>query len=309
MVDVIINVYGKPWQTLCTLKSLMKYSNSHIDKIFFIEENSQPYNEDVKQILKYFDNIIHFSPIKYLFMPTTKNIGDQTKKENRFISRYQYGIESSDKKYVFITHNDVLYTDDIIGDMLSKIDNSAGIGLIGQCWNCPFFMGNKCDGNRIENLNPTYEEVVNICKQYKPARYTHFLNLTNKKKPMPLPECRLNEFACIINREITMKECFPNGDSRLFGLYDILDLGDAWFRDLVLKGYKFKNYDINKKCVHGYYSPIDSEIRTYEKIIVQEVYTESKFFVSGYPTQLDMFKYKKSEEIAKNYFLKNLTHV
>lgn len=37
-VDVIINVYGKPWQTLCTLKSLMKYSGKYIDKIYFIEE-------------------------------------------------------------------------------------------------------------------------------------------------------------------------------------------------------------------------------------------------------------------------------
>jgi hypothetical protein len=28
-VDVIINVYGKPWQTLCTLESLMTYSKEH----------------------------------------------------------------------------------------------------------------------------------------------------------------------------------------------------------------------------------------------------------------------------------------
>lgn len=29
-IDVCINAYGKPWQTLCTLKSLMKHSSEHI---------------------------------------------------------------------------------------------------------------------------------------------------------------------------------------------------------------------------------------------------------------------------------------
>ena len=30
-VDVIVHAYGKPWQTLCTLKSLMSHSGEHID--------------------------------------------------------------------------------------------------------------------------------------------------------------------------------------------------------------------------------------------------------------------------------------
>ena len=41
-VDVVISVYGKPWQTLCTLKSLMMHSGEHIDKIFLIKEKNQP---------------------------------------------------------------------------------------------------------------------------------------------------------------------------------------------------------------------------------------------------------------------------
>ena len=39
-VDVCINVFGKPWQTLCTLKSLMKHSGDKIDKIYFIKEKA-----------------------------------------------------------------------------------------------------------------------------------------------------------------------------------------------------------------------------------------------------------------------------
>lgn len=304
-VDVIINVYGKPWQTLCTLKSLMLHSGDHIDKIYFIEEREQPYGDNVKWVLNKFDNVIHYIPNKYIFTPTTHNIGDINISDNRYISRYQYGLEKSDKKYVFVTHNDILYTGDIIGEMLSEIGNNAGIGLIGQCWNCPIFGANLCNGDIYQTYKPSFDEVVNICNKHTPARHTQFIPLTDRKTPMPLPECRLNEFACLINNEINIKECLPNESSRLFGCYDILDLGDAWFRDLVLKGYTFKNYDINKTSIHGYYSQIDSEVRVYEKDVNEETYKESKFFVSGYPTQLDHIKYVKADEFAKNYYNKN----
>ena len=78
---------------------------------------------------------------------------------------------------------------------------------------------------------------------------------------MPLPECRLNEFACLIDREITVKESWPNGDSPLFGSYNGIhgvDMGCEWFRSMVLKGYKFKNYEIYRTSQHGYFSPINS---------------------------------------------------
>ena len=42
LVDVAINVYGKPYQTLATLKTLMLHSGKHIDKIYFIQESKQP---------------------------------------------------------------------------------------------------------------------------------------------------------------------------------------------------------------------------------------------------------------------------
>ena len=32
-VDVVISAYGKPWQTLCTLKSLMKVRNLSLNAI------------------------------------------------------------------------------------------------------------------------------------------------------------------------------------------------------------------------------------------------------------------------------------
>jgi len=266
-VDVIINVYGKPWQTLCSLKSLMKYSGKHIDKIYFIEEKEQPYNDDVKWILKEFDNIIHYTPIDYNFITNKTNCGDLNIADNRYKFRYQYGIENSNKKHVFILHNDILFTGDILGEMLGQIDNNVGIGLIGQCWNCS--ANQLCDRNNIDNYNPTYKEFVQTYNNFYHGR--DFLSLVNKEQPMPLPECRLNEFACLINRKMSLQS------DEFFGCFS-LDLGDLWFRDMILKGYKFKNYDIDKISIHGYFANSN-----------------------GYSNQLDNQKYIESELVAKNF--------
>ena len=88
-VDVVINVYGKPNQTLCTLKSLMKHSGEYIDKIYFIEELKQPYDDKVDWVKSYFDNIISYTPNKYEFMPSHINMGDIKDVNNRYNARYQ----------------------------------------------------------------------------------------------------------------------------------------------------------------------------------------------------------------------------
>ena len=292
LVDVVINVYGKPYQTLCTLKSLLKHSGEYIDKIYFIEEKTHPYDNIVNWIIPKLDNIIHFIPREYVFIKGTS--GDMNDEQNRWTNRYQYGIEKSDKKYVFIIHNDILFTGNMIKNMLSNIDDSIGIGLIGQCWNCSAFLAGKCDGDRHDKVDYSYDEVYEMMQSFPPAR-TDFYRHINHDKPMPLPECRLNELACLIDKEITMEQCYPNGDTPLFGSYDMLDLGDIWFRRLIDKGFTFKNYDINIDSDHGFFSKIAS--RNYNG--------DKSFHVSGYITQLDKDAYHKAEELAKEYYEQN----
>lgn len=270
-VDVIINVYGKPWQTLCTLKSLMTHSGRHIDKIFYIKEKNLLNNEDTDWILKYFNNIKKYVPNRYVFRVCDLNHNVESE---RLQVRYQYGFEKSNKKFVFITHNDVLYTGDIIGDMLSNIGNAVGIGQIGQCWNCP--AKNVCGSEKFYEWSPSYDDILNMKLPHKRTR----IEMISKDNPKPLPECRLNEWACLINKEISNKETYPNGDTPLFGQYG-LDLGTLWFRSLHLKNYKFINY--YKNFIHSYWS-------------------ESS---SGYVTQRNNILYSKSEENAKNFFLEN----
>ena len=269
-IDVVINVYGKPWQTLCTLKSLMKHSSKHIDKIFLIKEKEQPYNEEIDWIFSYFDNLIVYTPYKYNFM--TGNI-NMVNDNDRYGVRYQYGFEKSDKEYIFITHNDVLYTDDIIGDMVNLIGDSVGIGEIGQCWNCPAFNQGLCSGDKFYEWNPTIDEVLNLKLPYSRTG----LHNIDRLNPKPMPECRLNEWSCLINRDISIKQTYPNGDTPLFGVYGI-DMGDLWFKSLHLKDYKFVDY--RKNFIHSYWSEISN----------------------GYQTQLNKDLYDKSEENAKKYY-------
>lgn len=282
-VDVIINVYGKPWQTLCTLKSLMLHSGEHIDKIYFIEEREQPYNDNVRWIVNEFKNIVHYIPKKYVFTPRMNDMGDLNDPDNRYCFRYQYGIEKSDKNYVFITHNDILYTNNIIGEMLKQINGNVGVGSIGQCWNCPCNSAVACDGEKFNYYTPKVKDVEHYITKFPPARGSQFINAIKWEKLMPLPECRLNEFACLLDRKITVSEGYPNSNVYFFGDYTTLDLSTAWFREMVLKGYSFKNYDINKSSNHGYFAK-----------------------QAGYPTQLEYKKYVESEMNAKKYYNENL---
>jgi hypothetical protein len=254
IVDVAINVYGKPYQTLATLKTLILHSGKHIDKIYFIQEKEQPpWGANLDIVLKKINNIQLFIPIHFLFIYYTERqrYNDQ---DYRLSIRYQYAWENTDKKYLYITHNDVLYKADIVGEMLHVLKDSeyAGVGQIGRCWECPAFHGNKCNGDKYLDYNPTYEEIMELARKYPHKKGQEHDSLIDKNRPMPLPSCRLNEWACLINLEKIKQEVIPIGTVDPFGTMIGLDTATQWFRDLNLKGYKFKNIEIDKYCKHGW---------------------------------------------------------
>lgn len=252
-IDVCINVFGKPYQTIVTLKSLLEHSGKHIDKIYFIEEFNQP---EIKLDFDYiktqvgYSNIEHFIPKQFLWVNGTDVNRLKTDKDYLQALRYQYGLENTNKKYLLLVHNDMLFFEDIVGAMLNKIQDNIGIGLIGQCWNCPFEKEHKCNGDIFPKYNPNINEVNEIVNKYLGTRTAIHRHKIDSVQPIPLPECRLNEFVCLINMEIYNKEVFPNGDIVPFGGHYIMDIADLWFRQFVLKGYTFKNMDIYKYCKH-----------------------------------------------------------
>jgi len=288
-IDVCINVYGKPYQTLITLKTLLEYSGHLIDKIFFIQEKNQPDGYDYKIIednLKY-DKLIRFIPEHYLWI----NKGDI----HRFIAdinyrlslRYQYGLEKTDKKHLLIIHNDVLFKGDIVSELLSEIGECFTIGHIGQCWNCPLKSENICDSHLLESncknqLN--YKDIINYVNKHPKTRTAgQGRSLINKQKPFPMPECRVNEWCTLINVDYYKKEVVPNGTVFPFGGYFGIDLADVWFKQMVNKGYKFKHYDIYKSSTHGYFSEVGH----------------------GHSSLYDKNMYNQDEQRAKNYFHTN----
>src|SRR6187402_95695 len=161
MVDVIIQVYGKPWQTICTIESLMIHSKKWIDKIYLLEEAKHPFGDNIDLVFGHSYPIIHKKLEKFVNIYGTKS--KDVPVEN---VRHQWGIEQSNKKYVFIMHNDVLFTEDIIGNMLQDVEGYVGVGQIGQCWNCPLNHIGKCSGERFYDVNITLDDINSLKLPY-----------------------------------------------------------------------------------------------------------------------------------------------
>lgn len=278
-VDVAISVYGKPYHTAVAILSLMKHSGQHIDKIYFNEQKTHPHGDSIAFIKPWLgDNIVYFTPSINIGMCKIDRLNIE---EYRLSVRYQHAWENTDKNYLFVMHNDCLFTGDIIGGMLEKIQGNlcAGVGLIGQCWNCPAWTAKLCDSTRHDVYKPSYEEAIKIVQQYKSPRTT--IERINIDSPMPFPECRLNEFACLLHVERLRDIVYPKGDVVPFGVTR-LDLGTEWFRSLVLRGYKFENW--------------------FER--VKHAWVQG---AAGKPSNTDRLQYEMIESIAKKYLAQNFS--
>lgn len=287
-IDVCLNVLGKPYQTIVTLKSLLKHSGQHIDKIYLIEELKQTKDYDFELIKKElgYENLERFQPKFHLWINFTKLDMVYRNEDYRLSLRYEYGLEKTDKSHMLLIHNDVLFKSDIVGELLKEDENLFGIGSVGQCWNCPLFLESICDGNKleknIENLN--YQDVMVFVDKRKETRtYIQVRSQINKQKPLPMPECRINEWCMLINVDLYKKEVLEKNEVVPFGGYFQMDIGDLWFRQMVDKGYKFKNFEITKHLTHAYF-------------------TDTK---NGHSSLFNNDKYLSEEKDAKKYLEEN----
>ena len=277
-IDVCLNVLGKPYQTIVTLKSLLNHSGQHIDKIYLIEELKQTKDYDFELIKKElgYENLERFQPKFHLWVNFTKLDMVHRNEDYRLSLRYQYGLEKTDKSHMLLIHNDVLFQSNIVGELLKEDENLFGIGSVGQCWNCPLFLENICDGDKleknIENLN--YQDVMVFVDKRKETRtYYQVRNQINKQKPLPMPECRINEWCMLVNVDLYKKEVLEKNEVVPFGGYFQMDIGDLWFRQMVDKGYKFKNFQITHYLTHAYFSNVSnghSSLFDNEKYIFEE---------------------------------------
>lgn len=241
-VDVAICIYGKPFHTALTIASLLHHSGQHIGRIFLQREASQPHGIDIVPLMKTFsdERFVHVMPRQHLGIAFSSG-ADFADNDYRRSIRYQQAWEDSDEDFIFISHNDCNYLADVIGGMLSRMTAGAytGVGLIGQCWNCPAHHAQICGHDKFGSVKLSYEQAITIVRDYPGPRTIE--RGIEPDYPTLFPECRLNEFACLIDIKKARPDTEPFGRAPPFAtLYT--DTGTEWFRHMVRKGHRFFNW-------------------------------------------------------------------
>ncbi|WP_432737188.1 hypothetical protein [Maridesulfovibrio sp. FT414] len=270
-VDVVINVFGKVYQTALSLLSITEHCGQHINKIYFQEEalTAEYERRSHCKTLEYFGDIIeHYVP-RYWNGIDPNDLKRAAEDEEYLLSiRYQYGWYRTESSLLLTIHNDIDVQADVIGNLIDALGEHTGVGEIGQCWWCPAYQNGLCDSERYTQFKPSYQYLMKIYNKdmdYTQRRaYNLGLSEQYQKNPWPLPECRLNEWCALINMEKAAKDTMPNGTAAPFGArmpsgacigenWDrpvCLDVGVQWFRDMLHLGHTFGHYDVNRDMLH-----------------------------------------------------------
>lgn len=275
-IDVAINVFAKPYQTSLAILSLLRQSGQHINKIWF---QFEPVASKLDRIPPYcvyeyvqemkLASCVATQPDKWLArVPMTSE--DLKNSEKRARVRYQTAFENSQADLLFFMHNDVFFFKDLLGILKEEIGDAFVIGQLGQCWNCPAshaelareVMGcGPCNPDAYLEFRPDYQQLVDLYAKAREkgifARPYDENGFTDEFRsfPWPLPECRVNEWAALVNLAKTRSlaapygPAFPPGAFRICGKHN-LDTMVPWFRDMHQKGLVAKNYDVRSCLRH-----------------------------------------------------------
>lgn len=253
LVDAAINYYGKPYHTLVTIGSLLEHSGQHIDKVYLIKEPKQPAGgEAIVELLARHDwNVEIFTPQFYFGWRAPKYYHELRVlklmmyrwSRYRWSIRYQYALEHTDKPYMFLTHNDVLFKADALAPMLDRIGQGghAGVGDIGGCWKCPALAAAVCTDRNPGQLELTPAAAKALYEQHPSPHRNPNVPPLDPNNPVPFPECRLNEWYALLDTNAYRKEVAPQGDTEPIGSTALGDTGIAWFRSMMHKGYSFEH--------------------------------------------------------------------
>lgn len=270
-VDVALNIFAKPYQTALSVLSLLRHSDALIDKIYLqFEPMGSRYDAVPPYAIAHYlgDRAVVFQPDVWVECDAVdKNRLLDT--AYRLSMRYQFAFEHSDKKHLFIMHNDVFFKKDIIGAMLAAIGEAFAIGQIGQCWNCPAHneelmselgFSQACGSERYAQFKPDFSTLNHL---YDEARqrglhirpYWEGWDEHYGRQAWPLPECRVSEWGCLVDLEQTNPLVVPQGKIAPFGAFEYcgsvtLDTAVHWFRDLNRLGLRAKHFPVEEYMIH-----------------------------------------------------------
>jgi hypothetical protein len=283
LVDVSIAFYGKPYQAIATIESLMRHSGQHIDNIYITRERIQPHGDwsGIFKLIDVFKNRrINGHQVKlkinhpYHFLGPGEANYDRTKHDERYRQSimFQYALEKTDKKYLCVMHNDMLFHGDMIGHMLEVVAGSdskvVGVGSIGQCWSCPGGpdWGNVCWSEKQEQYVPTQEEAIALQEKYATPRQEINLRVLRSGRVHPMPECRLNEYCALMDVETYRANTLPNGPIGCYGGgWNGTDLGTVWSHDMYQLGYRFRHVRLEDYVRHAPFDATGSGTSAYTK--------------------------------------------
>lgn len=251
-VDVAVQSYKKPELLIYALLTLKKHCADSVDTVYIQDDCSgggvvgcytepgflelmAPIRIKVKVNrrpcwIHYYEKKMAKKPHNLFWFLLNKLVGRKPILVNRDEVRYQWALDSTDKKYMLIIHDDVMITGDVVSKFLSAMpDGTAIAGELGQCWRCP--LSHRCSpelilagGKPSRNWPITYcADVFKDFKQYKFEKRS----------------CRINEWCCMLHVPVARE---LSRDSIYFGSYeDLGDIGAYYFDELVKRGYKFSD--------------------------------------------------------------------
>lgn len=276
-VDLAVIIYGKPNNTIVSIKSILDHSREHIDKIYLSYEYRQPHNDwgGLHKIIDYFKGdpvefVVHRPT--YFLAPDTHDV-ERTRTDERYRQSimYQYALEKTDKPYLCVIHNDLLFYRDMIGDMLAQYDQRpdlAGVGSIGQCWSCPasYAYAKRCSSTTMHQYVPDKAEAIALHAEHNTLRKKLDIEVIEAGRVHPLPECRLNEYCALINIDIYRKNTLPVGPVGCYGGgWRGADMATVWFYEMFNRGHKFQHMVLEDYLTHAPFEESGSGSIAYDK--------------------------------------------
>ncbi|WP_297671886.1 hypothetical protein [uncultured Desulfovibrio sp.] len=274
-VDVAVNIFAKPFQTALSLLSLLKRSGRHVGVVWLQYE---PYGSQYDTVSPYTvaqylhmwlgDRCRVFQPEHWLDLKAADpgRLGDAA---YRLGIRYQCAFEHSQSRKLFLMHNDVFVLNDVLGHMLDVMGDAVAVGQLGQCWNCPAHhaeltrevMGREpCGPETYRDFCPDYGQLRRLYalaheREIFVRPYDQGFAGIFDLQSWPLPECRVNEWACLLDLERSRPLCAPEGPVLPPGAYRqcgpiCLDIGVEWFRGMHARGMHARHVDLSRYIRH-----------------------------------------------------------
>ena len=251
-IDVAIQSFKKPELLLYTLLSLKKVSQDKIDQIWIQDDSDDPEVVDFYKSQVFLNALwpwkinikantqrggwwftpvdglypAYLSPFKRLLFSLRakyRGTGFSLKREN---SRYQWAIDNTDKSYLFIIHDDIVFYEDLIESMIYKFENNTNLAIVGdlgQCWRCEYSR-QGCNSDKVNS-------------GYRPSLNWPDIEVGMSGHRWP---CRINEWCCVISTSAASS--IEKKYNVLFGGYDNHgDVAAYWFSLINEENFDFED--------------------------------------------------------------------